>query len=217
MIGAIRSDPPNLWAGADLRAGRSPRPPLQPAAPGGQMAELPILPIKTDAILADTGHLSAEEMGAYCRILFTMWRHGARLPNDPVELARIAGISPRKWSTIGARVMRLLIVGTTEISQKRLTATWLEVQEVRAKKAEAAGARWRNHRTSKNKENSDASALQMDSTCNANQIKSIDILPSISPFRPPQKSKSIKPAGSLASALPSGALARPPASKPTTS
>ncbi len=44
------------------------------------MADLPILPLKTDALLADTGHLSAEEFGAYCRILFTMWRHDARLP-----------------------------------------------------------------------------------------------------------------------------------------
>ena len=46
------------------------------------MAELPILPLKTDALLADTSHMSAAEFGAYCRILFVMWRHGARLPDN---------------------------------------------------------------------------------------------------------------------------------------
>ena len=46
------------------------------------MAELPILPVKTDALLADTTHMSAEEFGVYCRLLFVMWRHEARLKDD---------------------------------------------------------------------------------------------------------------------------------------
>jgi uncharacterized protein YdaU (DUF1376 family) len=108
------------------------------------MANLPILPLKTDALLADTGHLSAEEFGAYCRILFTMWRHDARLPNDHTEFARIAGVSPRRWRAITERVMRQFTISddATVASQKRLTATFLDVQELRRKRAEAANIRW---------------------------------------------------------------------------
>jgi uncharacterized protein YdaU (DUF1376 family) len=106
------------------------------------MAELPILPLKTDALLADTQHMSAEEFGAYCRLLFTMWRHGAKLANAPEELARIAGISRRRWATISDRVLRPMTITTDIVSQKRLTATWLEVLELRRKRATAASRRW---------------------------------------------------------------------------
>jgi len=105
------------------------------------MAELPVLPLKTDALLADTMHMSAEEFGAYCRILFVMWRHGARLPNDARELARIAGVSDYKWKRISEKVLRPMTNGGGLLSQKRLSATWLDVQEVRKKRAFAANIR----------------------------------------------------------------------------
>ena len=131
------------------------------------MAELPILPLKTDALLADTGHLSAEEFGAYCRILFTMWRQGARLPADPAELAHIAGVSLRRWRSISEKVMRPITVIAGVATQKRLSSTWLEVQEVRRQRAEAAHKRWNNRSTTE--------AMQMHSNSNANQnqIKSL--------------------------------------------
>jgi uncharacterized protein YdaU (DUF1376 family) len=106
------------------------------------MANLPILPLKTDALLADTGHLSAEEFGAYCRVLFVMWRHDARLPNNQTELARIAGVTPRRWKVIAERVMRPCTVIGDTVSQKRLTSTFLDVQELRRKKADASNIRW---------------------------------------------------------------------------
>jgi uncharacterized protein YdaU (DUF1376 family) len=110
------------------------------------VAELPILPIKTDAILADTGHLSPEEFGAYCRILFTMWRHGGKLPNEPAELARIVGISLTRWKRISAVVMRPITITEGQLSQKRLTATWLEVQSLRVERSRAANIRWQKER-----------------------------------------------------------------------
>lgn len=108
------------------------------------MAELPVLPLKTDALLADTTHMSAEEFGAYVRILLAMWRHGAKLPDDPVELSRIAGVTPKRWSAISERVCRPMVSGGGFLSQKRLTTTWFEVQELRTKRAEAANRRWGN-------------------------------------------------------------------------
>lgn len=110
------------------------------------MAELPILPLKTDALLADTQHMSAEEFGAYCRLLFTMWRHGGQLQNDAAELARIVGVSPKRWEAIAERVMRPMTATGNILSQKRLTSTWMDVQKLRAKRAAAAEYRWRNRR-----------------------------------------------------------------------
>ena len=107
------------------------------------MAELPILPLKTDALIAYTSHMSAEEFGVYVRLLIAMWRHGARLPDTPLELARIGGISLRRWNQISERVLRPMTVGNGILVQKRLTSVWLEVQNMRQKKATASLKRWR--------------------------------------------------------------------------
>jgi uncharacterized protein YdaU (DUF1376 family) len=112
-----------------------------------QMAELPFFPIKTQALIADTRHMSAEEFGAYCRLLFTMWLHGGKIPNKPLELARIAGVAPQRWHFIAANVMRPMSVTPETVSQKRLLSTWLDVQERRRKRVEAAKKRWGVGRT----------------------------------------------------------------------
>jgi uncharacterized protein YdaU (DUF1376 family) len=106
------------------------------------MAELPFLPIRPQAILADTMHLSAEEFGVYCRLLFAMWLQRGRLSDDDRELARIAGVTLRRWHKIKEKVMRPMTVAGGQVSQKRLTDTWMNVQELRKKRALAAHARW---------------------------------------------------------------------------
>lgn len=110
------------------------------------MAELPILPIKTDALLADTTHMSAEEFGVYCRLLFVMWRHGAKLKDDDGEMAIIGGITLKRWMTIKEKVMRPMTVAGGLVSQGRLTDTWLNVQELRRKRALASDIRWKTKR-----------------------------------------------------------------------
>lgn len=107
------------------------------------MAELPVLPLKTDALLADTTHMSAEEFGAYCRILFVMWRHEAKLPDSDEELAMIAGVPLARWRKISEKVRRPLTVGGGILSQKRMTDTWIRVQELRHKRAMAANVKWK--------------------------------------------------------------------------
>jgi len=107
------------------------------------MAQLPVLPIKTDALIADTTHMTPEEMGVYVRLLVAMWRHGSQIPDDPSELARIGGVTLRRWFQIKERVMRPMTTGGGSISQKRLTSTWLETQKLRKQKSAAALKRWR--------------------------------------------------------------------------
>jgi uncharacterized protein YdaU (DUF1376 family) len=106
------------------------------------MAELPILPIKTDAILSDTMHLSAEEFGVYCRLLFVMWRQRGRLIDDDCEMAMIGGVPLERWREIKEKVMRPMTIAGGQVSQKRLTDTWMQVQDVRRKRALAAQVRW---------------------------------------------------------------------------
>jgi uncharacterized protein YdaU (DUF1376 family) len=106
------------------------------------MAELPILPLNTEKLLSDTTHLSAEEFGVYCRLLFVMWRQRGRLTDNDREMATIGGVSVRKWRAIKNRVMRPMTVAGGQVSQKRLTDTWMSVQLLRQKRALAAQARW---------------------------------------------------------------------------
>ena len=61
------------------------------------MSKAPIMPVATDALLADTTHLSADEFGAYCLILFATWRNnGVPLADDDKRLARICRVTPRQ-------------------------------------------------------------------------------------------------------------------------
>jgi uncharacterized protein YdaU (DUF1376 family) len=106
------------------------------------VAELPYLPIKPQSILADTTHLAADEMGVYCRLLFVMWLQRGHLTNDDRELAHIGGVSLKRWLRMKDRVMRPMTIAGGQVSQKRLTDTWMNVQEIRKKRAMAAQARW---------------------------------------------------------------------------
>lgn len=80
------------------------------------------LPIKTDDFLAGTAHMSPEQLGCYCRLLFTIL-HGGRIPETEAEFARISGVSLRRWRAIGKPVRRLAV-----FSQKRLSPRHLRLE-----------------------------------------------------------------------------------------
>lgn len=85
------------------------------------MAELPFMPLYTDALLGDTMHLDAVEFGAYCLILFTMWRNGGSLPDDDARLAKVARVNPSQWRKIGPVVRQFLTPAEDgKLTQKRL-------------------------------------------------------------------------------------------------
>jgi len=85
------------------------------------MAEAPVFPLWTDAYLADTGHLSTIEHGAYLLLLVTMWRAGGSLPNDDKLLARYARLTPAQWKRIKPTLWRYFQVSSDGITQGRLT------------------------------------------------------------------------------------------------
>jgi uncharacterized protein YdaU (DUF1376 family) len=105
------------------------------------MAKFPFLPLNVQALLADTNHLTTEEFGAYCLILFTMWEHGGTLPDNRVELARITRMSPHKFGQHSEKIMRPLSRLGGKVSQKRLTETWLKIQAIKHRRSVAANKR----------------------------------------------------------------------------
>ncbi|OWJ82730.1 YdaU family protein [Haematobacter massiliensis] len=84
------------------------------------MSATPFLQLYVGDYLADTLDLTTEQHGAYLLLLLTMWRHDARLPNDPAKLARIARVSPRRWHLIWGAIGHFFFVDGDKIGNKRL-------------------------------------------------------------------------------------------------
>lgn len=88
------------------------------------------LPLFGSDYLADTRHLSTEEHGAYLLLMIAAWRQDdCGLPCDDKKLARIVGLSPRKWMA-----MRDTILEFWTVKGERMfhTARWTWPRERRA-------------------------------------------------------------------------------------
>lgn len=108
------------------------------------MAELPFLPIATDAYMADCDHLTDAEHGRYFLLLMALWRApGQRLPNDDEWLARKFR---RSVDAVKAE-LRPLISEFCETDgnwlwQKRLSKEFKRAAKSVKQRSEAAKARW---------------------------------------------------------------------------
>ncbi|MCR6671462.1 DUF1376 domain-containing protein [Devosia ginsengisoli] len=110
------------------------------------MAQFPALPLWTDAYLADTGHLTTLEHGAYLMLLMSMWRAGGDLPNDDRKLARFAKLTTPQWQRIKDTIMEFMTVspdGLT-VSQGRLGDELQYVRDHSKKQAKNSRQRWGN-------------------------------------------------------------------------
>lgn len=117
------------------------------------MSQAPAMPVFTDALLGDTLHLSAEEFGAYCLLLFATWRNnGKAMPDDPAKLSRICRVTTRRW----LERLRPVLVSFFDLSdgcwhQKRLEKEWMFCAE-RAAVSRANGSRGGRPKNLNNKE-----------------------------------------------------------------
>lgn len=84
------------------------------------------MPVFTDALIGDTTHLSMEEFGAYCMILFVTWRNnGNPLPDDANRMSRIVRVSKTKWLTkLRPSILPFFEVDDGYFRQKRLEKEW---------------------------------------------------------------------------------------------
>ncbi len=106
------------------------------------MAKFPALMLWTDALIADTYHLSPAEFGAYVRLLMVAWRRpGCNLPDDAAFLAKSAGASPRHWITLGPVVMAFWNKGEDGLlRQKRLSGEHTYATAKRNQRSQAGTA-----------------------------------------------------------------------------
>lgn len=119
------------------------------------MAQFPILPIWTDAYIADTQHLTNEEHGVYLRLLMFAWRTAeCALPDDDRRLALMVGVTAKKWATLKPVVMRFWTLSEGGWTQKKLTAEREKVERTREQKVAAGFASSR----SKGLKNKDAAS-----------------------------------------------------------
>jgi uncharacterized protein YdaU (DUF1376 family) len=72
------------------------------------VSPLPTLPLLVDAFIADTAHMTVEEVGAHIRLLVFAWRSpGCCLPDDDARLARMLGLTAKRWAALKPNVMAL--------------------------------------------------------------------------------------------------------------
>jgi uncharacterized protein YdaU (DUF1376 family) len=115
------------------------------------MAEFAALPVFTDAIIADTQHLTDAEFGRYFRLLMITWRsQECRIPNDPAWICKRLRIDPLQYE----KEVKPLIVeffredadahanASQWLTQKRLKKEWKYTIQKREKNRESAKARW---------------------------------------------------------------------------
>jgi uncharacterized protein YdaU (DUF1376 family) len=98
--------------------------------------------------LSDTQHLTAQEFGAYMRLLLTAWRGTSGLPqcwipDDDGKLARITGMSAVQWGRAKGEVLALF---TRDADRKAYFHRRLQRQQKRADSArDSASHRWNGH------------------------------------------------------------------------
>ena len=85
------------------------------------MSGAPFMQLYVGDYMADTTLLTTEQHGAYLLLLMTMWRHDAKLPDDPRKLSRIARTTIRKWPAIWDGIEGFFDVSDGVITNKRLT------------------------------------------------------------------------------------------------
>ena len=93
-----------------------------PAFGEAPVAEFPALPLFTDAYLADTRHLTAEEHGAYLLLLMCAWRtRGCALKDCDQTLARTVGVTRARWRKLKPVMLEFFTADGGVWQQKKLS------------------------------------------------------------------------------------------------
>lgn len=92
----------------------------------------PWMPFYVADYLADTGHLSTAQHGAYLLLIMHYWQNGA-LPADEAKLARICRLSSAQWAAMRGTLAGLFSEGWTH---KRIDAEIARTEERYRKRVE---------------------------------------------------------------------------------
>ena len=121
------------------------------------MAQKPQKPVRANLwmpmywgdYLRDTGHLNAQEHGAYLMLIAHYWSTGRALPDDDAMLAKVARVSPTIWKKIRPTIANFFEVENGFWGHKRIERELCEAgdrKEYAVNRARAAAtARWSKH------------------------------------------------------------------------
>jgi len=103
------------------------------------MADFPTMPLYTDALIADTPHLTNEEFGIYMRLLCFAWRtKECRLPSDHKRLAIMVGMTPARFKKTAAPLLDEFFTESGGFFvQKKLKTVRENVERMREQKSYA--------------------------------------------------------------------------------
>jgi uncharacterized protein YdaU (DUF1376 family) len=105
------------------------------------MSHLPYRPEHVNDAIANGEELTNEELGAFTRLTWALWRAGGYLPDDQKKLARYARAGSR-WGIIAPAVMGKLNAIGGKVSCPTILMTIFLVEQRRAKAAKAAAHRF---------------------------------------------------------------------------
>lgn len=80
--------------------------------------------------VADTGHLSTEEHGAYLLLIAHYWLSGKPLPKDDAALARLARATAARWRAIRSAVMAFFRLTDDGWRHKRIDQELAKAEQV---------------------------------------------------------------------------------------
>lgn len=139
----------------------------------------PFMPLYVADYLADTGHLSTLEHGAYLLLLMHYWRVG-KLPTEDRQLAHVTRTSLRQWQSLRPQIEGFF---EPDWTHKRVEKERDNATKKAATRADA-GARGGSAKALKNKDAPLANARILP------EQKRSEALPSSSDLRPEDKDKS---------------------------
>jgi uncharacterized protein YdaU (DUF1376 family) len=121
------------------------------------MTRLPYMQFWVGDFLASTAHLSLEQKGGYVLVILSMWNSGGSLPNDPAKLARICGISLKRWQHISPEILEFFDHDGDRLTQKRLAAEYQKGLDIIQKRS-AAGKKGNSAKSLKSHDAASANA-----------------------------------------------------------
>ena len=108
------------------------------------MAEFPALPLFTDALTADTSHLSDDEFGRYVRLLILCWRlPNCKMPRDEVWHIRRHRVNSQQFNDLYKTLLEEFFqCDGNWYYQKRLLAEFSRLRAIKQKNTVSANSRW---------------------------------------------------------------------------
>ncbi len=106
------------------------------------MPSTPYMKLYVGDYLADTGHLTCQEHGAYILLIMAYWQNGGPLENDEKLLRRYTRTTPKEFQKVSKNVLKMFQVRDGLIVHKRIDLELSKRAQVSSASRDSANARW---------------------------------------------------------------------------